>query len=136
MNILLEMYILSPSLQRHTDFHIYNRGQHAKGLPLSVNKDFWNIAMLTCLHTVHGYFCPTTGELTSMIETVWPTKLKIFTTWPFIAKVCQLWYAESYYTCCIIICFFTQQHNLNTFTDNTYKSSFKGCMGCNYIMEP
>ena len=72
--------------------------------------------MFIHLCIIYGQFHPVTAESSKSKS----SKLTISTMSPFTAKVCWTCYAESYYTCCIIKCFFTEQYIINIFT-NQYR---------------
>lgn len=50
-------------------------------------KFYWPTAMPTCLYTLYGFFLATTAELSCCDKTIWPTRPKICTVWPFTGNV-------------------------------------------------
>jgi hypothetical protein len=51
----------------------------------------WNPAILTHLCIIHGCFCATWQSWIVSMESIWPAKPKIFTTWPFTENVRDVW---------------------------------------------
>ena len=41
------------------------------------------------VYIVSGFFQAMTAMLSSLTETVWPARPKIFTMWPFTENICQ-----------------------------------------------